>query len=80
VTEHLAHNVTQNAEYVRCHAGQDGDCYWPECPQVRDGEPVASGRHCPLDVRECEFCWPDAGLHLASCPARHIDGSGAETS
>ena len=40
-----------NAESVGegCHAGQDGDCIWKECPQLRDGEPVKSGRHCPLD-------------------------------
>lgn len=35
-----------------CHAGSDGECFWTDCPQLRDGEPVASGRHCPLDVRE----------------------------
>jgi uncharacterized protein (DUF1778 family) len=32
-----------------CHAGRDGDCDWPECPQIREGEPEATGRHCPLD-------------------------------
>lgn len=31
-----------------CHAGKDGDCIWPECPQLKDGEPAASGRTCPL--------------------------------
>lgn len=31
-----------------CHAGKDGDCIWPECPQLRDNEPAASGRSCPL--------------------------------
>jgi hypothetical protein len=35
----------------RCHAGQDGDCSWTQCPQSRDNEPERSGRHCPLDVR-----------------------------
>jgi hypothetical protein len=35
-----------------CHAGSDGECSWKECPQLRDGEPDKSGRHCPLDVRE----------------------------
>lgn len=34
---------------ARCHAGQDGDCTWEGCPQLRDGEPMKSGRHCPLD-------------------------------
>jgi len=32
-----------------CHAQQDGDCSWDRCPQRRDGEPTATGRHCPLD-------------------------------
>lgn len=32
-----------------CRAGSDGDCSWDLCPQTRDGEPVATGRHCPLD-------------------------------
>lgn len=31
-----------------CHAGKDGDCIWPECPQLKDGEPAATGRTCPL--------------------------------
>lgn len=37
-----------------CHAGRDGDCDWPECPQLRDDEPHRSGRHCPLDWLDCE--------------------------
>lgn len=32
-----------------CHAGSDGECVHAECPQLRDGEPKATGRHCPLD-------------------------------
>jgi len=32
-----------------CHAGKDGDCIHAACPQLRDGEPHATGRHCPLD-------------------------------
>jgi hypothetical protein len=35
-----------------CHGGQDGDCVWTECPQLKDGEPQATGRHCPLDVAD----------------------------
>jgi len=35
-----------------CHAGSDGECHWGDCPQLRDGEPNKSGRHCPLDDRE----------------------------
>jgi len=34
-----------------CQAGTDGDCFWDYCPQLRDGEPEKSGRHCPLDTR-----------------------------
>lgn len=30
----------------------DGECFWAECPQLRDGEPARSHRHCPLDVDE----------------------------
>ncbi len=33
-----------------CHAGRDGECNWKACPQIRDNEPTATGRHCPLDV------------------------------
>ena len=33
-----------------CHAQRDGDCIWIECPQLRDGEPVETNRHCPLDI------------------------------
>lgn len=38
-----------------CRAQRDGDCCWSECPQLRDGEPHATGRHCPLDVG-CQRC------------------------
>lgn len=37
----------------RCHADRDGDCAHPNCPQLRDGEPVKSDRACPIDT------WPD---------------------
>jgi hypothetical protein len=37
-----------------CHADDDGDCTWTECPQLRDGEPAKSRRHCPLDVQDEE--------------------------
>ena len=33
-----------------CAAGKDGDCTHAQCPQLRDNEPQASGRHCPLDA------------------------------
>lgn len=35
---------------TRCAAGKDGDCTHWLCPQLRDGEPKATGRHCPLDT------------------------------
>lgn len=39
------------SDYTKgCHAARDGECHWAVCPQLRDGEPVATGRHCPLDV------------------------------
>lgn len=34
-----------------CAADDDGDCNHHECPQIRDGEPKRTGRHCPLDRR-----------------------------
>ena len=38
----------------RCHAGSDGDCTHGSCPQLRDSEPAATGRHCPLDADDSE--------------------------
>lgn len=35
---------------TRCAAGCDGECAHPGCPQLRDNEPAATGRYCPLDV------------------------------
>lgn len=32
-----------------CHGHRDGDCIWEHCPQLRDGEPMKTGRHCPID-------------------------------
>lgn len=43
--------VTETAR-AACHSGKDGDCVWAACPQIADGEPVATGRHCPLDWRK----------------------------
>jgi hypothetical protein len=37
-------------EWLGCHASKDGDCSWEHCPQIQDGEPGRSGRHCPLDT------------------------------
>ena len=33
-----------------CHAHRDGECHWEQCPQLRDGEPAATGRSCPLPL------------------------------
>lgn len=38
-----------------CRACRDGECFWEECPQLRDNEPAATGRHCPLD-KGCPRC------------------------
>ncbi|WP_186130451.1 hypothetical protein [Burkholderia gladioli] len=34
---------------IRCAAGSDGECKHAQCPQIRDNEPNATGRHCPID-------------------------------
>lgn len=47
-----------------CHAAQDGECSWQHCPQNRDGEPEATGRHCPLDL---EAGWDE----LSTTPPTH---------
>jgi len=39
-------------ELTGCMAGKDGECYHRLCPQNRDNEPEATGRHCPLDTQE----------------------------
>lgn len=44
--------VVEHKPLTHCASGQDGDCIHPDCPQLRDGEPVKSGRHCPIDTRE----------------------------
>jgi len=37
------------AKKGHCMSDDDGFCDWPKCPQIRDGEPAKSGRHCPRD-------------------------------
>lgn len=39
---------------LHCHAQRDGECNWVHCPQVRDNEPHATGRHCPIDFLDDE--------------------------
>lgn len=51
----------------RCHAAADGDCIWPGCPQLRDGEPERSGRHCPYDNR-CRYCGQPEAICNDECP------------
>lgn len=31
-----------------CKAGRDGECFHSLCPQLKDDEPLKSGRSCPL--------------------------------
>lgn len=33
---------------THCASNRDGDCFHKDCPQLRDNEPKASGRSCPL--------------------------------
>lgn len=41
----------QQRRMTRCHSDDDGMCFDASvCPQLRDGEPAKSGRHCPLDT------------------------------
>lgn len=42
-----------NHQVEHCHAHSDGECFSKHCPQLRDGEPVTTGRSCPLPD------WPD---------------------
>lgn len=35
-------------EAAVCRSGDDGKCSWFACPQLRDGEPEANRRSCPL--------------------------------
>lgn len=42
-----------------CMSNSDGDCGWKGCPQLRDGEPGATGRHCPRDLESRRRLDPD---------------------
>lgn len=53
-----------------CHGDRDGECHWAKCPQLADGEPVRSGRHCPLDL-------PDE-MPAAEWHARYGDDDASE--
>lgn len=41
---------SQRPYMERCAAARDGECCDIRCPQLRDKEPQATGRHCPLDT------------------------------
>ena len=41
--------IDRHKDGERCHSSRDGECNDARCPQLRDGEPQKSGRHCPLD-------------------------------
>lgn len=52
----VAASRAANPERVNfCRAHKDGECGWDGCPQLREGEPARSGRHCPLD-EGCPRC------------------------
>lgn len=44
----------QQAVNPHCHSASDGECFWKGCPQLREGEPHKTGRHCPLPKWEDE--------------------------
>lgn len=48
----------QDGQVNHCMAARDGECSHRAdryCPQLREGEPGKTGRHCPLD-RGCPRC------------------------
>jgi len=64
---------------TRCQACDDGCCDWDGCPQVRDGEPEATGRHCPLDtiytvVEQMQALPDEARLAVMRSFCRHCGG------
>lgn len=50
-----------------CQADADDDmCTWAGCPQLRDGEPKKSGRHCPLDKEPEEAVAPAPDMPIVT--------------
>lgn len=45
----VGHPLTRVSARLCEDADCGGDRTWEECPQLRDGEPEKTGRHCPLD-------------------------------
>lgn len=56
----------------RCAAGRDGDCIHEQCPQLADGEPRKSGRHCPLDADAESDAAEDLLHRMNTARAMHI--------
>lgn len=52
--EHAKPTGPNSKPFTSCAAARDGECIHRLCPQVQDGEPQKSGRHCPLDLGEDE--------------------------
>ena len=46
----LIRTLRETDENKWCKANRDGECDHKICPQIKDGEPNATGRHCPLDT------------------------------
>lgn len=53
---HFERYVPGERKFTRCRADGDGYCTWSGCPQLRDNEPNATGRHCPHDKDNNELC------------------------
>lgn len=47
--------LVEQVPLTTCQADCDGDCSHAKCPQHADGEPHATGRHCPLDRSDQAF-------------------------
>lgn len=48
----LERGIDSAEPLLRCAAASDGECWHSQCPQIQDGEPQRSGRHCPLDTNK----------------------------
>lgn len=52
-TAHAPAGVIMRPQFEKplehCAAARDGECSHKDCPQIRDNEPMATGRHCPID-------------------------------
>jgi hypothetical protein len=49
--DHFSDAGKKVGKLEHCAADIDGECDHAKCPQLRDGEPEKTGRHCPLDTR-----------------------------